>query len=139
MPRKKSKVTFQNNIPKFKKQYKENKGKLLTGIGEHTLSNVQLRSPVSSSALRDSYNYKTDEAKGEVILGSSAEHAPYVEFGTGKYAEKGDGRKTPWAYEDPKTGEIIFTHGMRPQPTLRPAADDTKGVIKQLAATIMKM
>lgn len=51
-----------------------------------------------------------------------ADYAIYVEFGTGIYAVKGNGRKTPWAYPNPKSdpidGEIefIWTRGMKAQP-----------------------
>lgn len=55
-------------------------------------------------------------AKSDMPLGI------YLEYGTGIYAEAGNGRKTPWAYIN-ASGELIFTHGSRPHPHVRPAVD----------------
>jgi len=55
-------------------------------------------------------------------VGTNLEYAPYEEFGTGLYAENGNGRKkVPWAYTDADTGELIWTKGNHPHPFLRPA------------------
>lgn len=48
-------------------------------------------------------------------IGSPLQNAIWEEFGTGEYALEGNGRKGGWAYEDPKTGETIWTHGKRPR------------------------
>ncbi|MEG1906848.1 MAG: hypothetical protein RR178_05220 [Gordonibacter sp.] len=47
-----------------------------------------------------------------VYVGSDVENAIWEEFGTGIYAEKGDGRKTPWGYTD-QHGEDHWTWGKR--------------------------
>lgn len=65
-------------------------------------------------------------------VGTNVEYGPYQEFGTGKYAENGNGRKTPWAYEDPKTGEVIWTAGNKPHPFLRPALNESRDKVKQI-------
>ena len=59
-------------------------------------------------------------------IGNSAEYAPYIEFGTGEYAENGKGRKGGWVYKDPKTGEGMFTFGMRARPIMRTAVESSK-------------
>jgi HK97 gp10 family phage protein len=72
------------------------------------------------------------DREGDNIVGtvfSTAHYAPYQEWGTGLFAVKGDGRKTGWAYEDPKTGETVFTRGNRPHPFLGPALRENKDVI----------
>lgn len=83
------------------------------------------------------------------------EYAPYVEFGTGLFAENGDGRKdVPWyihigygenditpeavaRYHFPvaygKNGEkFAFTSGSHPKPFLRPAVDENKKKITNI-------
>lgn len=54
--------------------------------------------------------------------GPNTPWAPYLEYGTGEYAEKGDGRKGGWFYVDRK-GQWHFTLGMHPQPFVRPSVD----------------
>lgn len=68
----------------------------------------------------------------EGYVGTNLEYGPYQEFGTGKYAENGDGRKTPWAYTDERTGETIWTAGNKPKPFLRPALTDNRDKVKQI-------
>jgi hypothetical protein len=53
-------------------------------------------------------------------IGPETEYAPYLEYGTGEFAEKGDGRKGGWVY--PYKDGYRFTLGMRPQPFIRPSA-----------------
>ena len=73
----------------------------------------------------------TDNAIRGTIF-TPLEYAPYVEYGTGLFAENGNGRKTGWAYEDEKTGETIWTRGQRPQPYLRPALTENRDNITQI-------
>jgi hypothetical protein len=47
-------------------------------------------------------------------------YAEFVEYGTGKQNEKGDGRQTPWWYQDSE-GKWHKTTGNRPHPFIRPA------------------
>ena len=71
-----------------------------------------------------------DEVHG--AAGNTLEYALYHHQGTGIYAIDGNGRKTPWVYEDPKTGEKIYTRGSKPNPYL-------KDTIEQEQSTISKM
>jgi HK97 gp10 family phage protein len=67
------------------------------------------------------------------IVYTPLEYAPYVEYGTGLFAEGGNGRKdVPWAYEDEETGELIWTSGQHPQPYMRPALDENREEIKRI-------
>lgn len=68
--------------------------------------------PVDTGRLRQSITHRIEGSTG--IVGTNVEYAPYVEYGTGKHALGGNGRKTPWAYTDQKTGELIWTAGSRP-------------------------
>ena len=62
-----------------------------------------------------------DEGESAVYIGTDVEYAPYVELGTGKYAE--GGRPTPWAYQDDE-GNWHWTAGNPAQPFLKPAVAD---------------
>lgn len=66
--------------------------------------------------------------EGEVIgkVYSPLEYAPYVEYGTGLFAEEGGRKDVPWAYKDEETGELIFTSGQKPMPYMRPALEDNR-------------
>ena len=71
-----------------------------------------------------------DEVHGSV--GNSLEHAIYHHQGTGIYAIDGNGRNTPWVYEDPKTGEKIYTRGSKPNPYLKDTIEQEQSTISKL-------
>lgn len=74
------------------------------------------------------------EADGTIvgIVYTPLEYAPYVEYGTGLFAEAGDGRKdVPWCYQDDE-GEWHSTSGQRPKPFLRPALNENREQIIRL-------
>jgi HK97 gp10 family phage protein len=101
-------------------------------------ADIKRRAPVRTGELRDSYTTeaKTSPAGVEVTTGTNKKYAPYLEYGTGIYAEGGDGRKTPWTYIN-EDGEKIFTHGSHPHPHVRPAIDATKNqVIETVTAEL---
>lgn len=85
--------------------------------------------------LRNSIKHRVQDNEG--IVGTIVDYAPYVEYGTGKYAEAGDGRKTPWVYRT-ADGEFHFTEGQEPQPYLRPALQDSVNEIKQVMLETIK-
>ena len=95
--------------------------------------------PKDTGALRNSIQSEVQndglDIKG--VIFSPLEYAPYIEYGTGLFAEE-NGRKTPWTYEDEKTGERIFTRGQKPQPYLRPALFENKEKITKLLGEVMK-
>ena len=80
--------------------------------------------------LRRFITSKIEGDKG--IIYSPLEYAPYVEYGTGLYAESGGRTDVPWAYEDEETGELIWTAGQHPQPFLRPALDENRQEIVRI-------
>ena len=89
------------------------------------------KAPKKTGALRRSITSKVEVTGNSIegIVFTPLEYAPYQEYGTGLFAENGNGRKTGWAYEDEKTGETIFTRGNRPHPFLRPAVNENKDKI----------
>lgn len=87
------------------------------------------KAPKDSGALRRSITSKVENLEGVVY--TPLEYAPYVEYGTGLFAEDG-GRQTPWAYEDEESGEWIYTRGQKPQPYMRPALDENRQEIVRI-------
>ncbi|MGX7195445.1 HK97-gp10 family putative phage morphogenesis protein [Enterococcus olivae] len=90
---------------------------------------------VQTARLRNSIDHTVDEEELIGYVGSNVEYAVYVEFGTGEFAENGQGRKGGWVYQDP-SGEWFFTWGQEPHPYLRPAFRQNKGRIEALAKEI---
>lgn len=74
--------------------------------------------PVDTGDLRSSITHEVNNDVG--IVGTNKEYAPYVEFGTGIFSVEGNGRDTPWSYQDDK-GEWHTTVGQKPQPFLETA------------------
>ena len=66
------------------------------------------------------------------IVYTPLEYAPYIEYGTGLFAEAGDGRKdVPWCYKDDE-GNWHSTSGQPPRPYMRPALNENRELIKRL-------
>lgn len=72
-----------------------------------------------------------DGGKMVGIVFTPLEYAPYVEFGTGLFAEDGGRQDVPWYYQD-EEGEWHSTSGMKPTPFLRPALLDNKQKILEI-------
>lgn len=86
--------------------------------------NGELRRSIKSQVTQDGA-----DLVGEVY--TALEYAPYVEFGTGLFAEKGGRQDVPWCYKDDK-GEWHTTSGMPPQPYMRPALYENREEIKRI-------
>ena len=75
----------------------------------------------------------------EGIIFNPLEYAPYVEYGTGLFAENGDGRTwdLPWHYQDEK-GEWHSSKGQDPHPFMRPALEENRDKIIEILKEGMK-
>ena len=85
--------------------------------------------PKDNGELRRSITSKVEGNTG--IVFTPLEYAPYVEYGTGLFAEQGGRTDVPWSYQD-EEGEWHSTSGQKPQPFMRPALDNNKAMIKQI-------
>lgn len=69
------------------------------------------------------------EGSGNDLTGvvfTNLHYAPYIEYGTGIFAEDGKGRQdVPWCYKDDE-GKWHTTSGMEPHPFIRPALQENK-------------
>lgn len=80
--------------------------------------NGDLRRSITSEVVSNE-----NEIRGEVY--TPLEYAPYVEFGTGLFAEDGGRMDVPWNYRDDE-GNWHSTSGMKPHPYMRPALDENR-------------
>ena len=81
------------------------------------------KAPKDTGALRRSITSKGEGLEG--IIYTPLEYAPYIEYGTGLFAE-GNGRKdVPWNYQDDK-GNWHSTSGLKPHPFMRPSLDENR-------------
>lgn len=94
-------------------------------IIERYTKNYSRTSGQGGGGTRDSYTHEVGNGDGgELVgaIGSDMMNAIYEEYGTGEFAEKGDGRKGGWVYYDEKDQEFYFTYGKTPNKPLRRAA-----------------
>jgi HK97 gp10 family phage protein len=92
------------------------------------------KAPKGTGELRRSITSRVDAKNGSVegIIFTPLEYAPYVEFGTGLFAENGNGRKdVPWHYQDDE-GNWHTTSGQHPQPFMRPAINENRTKILRI-------
>lgn len=87
------------------------------------------KAPKDTGALRRSITSKVEGNQG--IIFTPLEYAPYVEYGTGLFAESGGRKDVPWNYQDDE-GKWHSTSGQKPQPFMRPALEENKALIKQI-------
>lgn len=91
------------------------------------------KAPKKMGDLRRSIESKV-EVNGDEVVGTVFTplfYAPYVEYGTGLYSSKGNGRKdVPWVYCD-DAGNFHTTSGMHPQPFMEPALNENRDIVKQ--------
>ena len=102
---------------------------------DHVAGKAKEKVGVGTGALRADTRSLGVEIVGDEVhgsVGNSLEHAIYHHQGTGIYAVNGDGRKTPWVYEDPKTGEKIYTRGSKPNPYLKDTIEQEQSTISKL-------
>lgn len=81
-------------------------------------SEARARAPESSGYLRQSITYVMDISNQGIsaMITVGADYGIYIEYGTGKYATNGNGRKGTWVYFDEKLGRFVLTSGQPPQP-----------------------
>lgn len=85
------------------------------------------KAPKDTGALRRSIASKVEIVDGQIsgVVYTPLEYAPYVEFGTGLFAEEGGRMDVPWNYQDDE-GNWHSTSGQKPQPFLRPALKENR-------------
>jgi HK97 gp10 family phage protein len=97
------------------------------------------KAPKGTGELRRSITSEVREgADGlEGVIFTPLEYAPYVEYGTGLFAENGGRTDVPWCYKDDQ-GEWHSTSGQHPQPFMRPALDENREEIIRILKEAIK-
>ena len=85
---------------------------------------------VDTGKTKQSWEYTVDDGALKATVGSNAENAIWEEFGTGQYALKGNGRKTPWSYQD-RNGKWHTTTGKKPTRAFFKAFTMSKSKLKK--------
>lgn len=85
------------------------------------------KAPKGTGELRRSITSEIEVAEDGYrgVIFTPLYYAPYVEFGTGLFAEEGGRADVPWCYQDDK-GEWHSTSGQHPQPFMRPALNENR-------------
>ena len=95
----------------------------LERCGEQAEGYAKDLAPANTGAGRNSISHQVYESESAVYIGTNIDYMIYQELGTGKYAEGGGGRPTPWVYQDAQ-GNWHWTAGNPAQPFLKPAVAD---------------
>ena len=87
------------------------------------------KAPKDTGALRRSISSTVKGLEG--IVFTPLEYGPYIEYGTGLFAEKGGRKNVPWYYKD-EEGKWHITSGQHPHPYMRPALNENREEILRL-------
>lgn len=87
---------------------------------------------VDTGQTKGAWAHEVEESAMQATVGNTLENAIWEEFGTGEYAVAGNGRKTPWRYQDAK-GNWHTTVGKKPSRAFEKARDESKPRIIQAA------
>lgn len=136
----KDNFTFEDNSKQVKQQFHDVSEDAMLAALLLIEGQAKALAAVASGEMRDKIDHKiTSDSASRLMgqVGSPNEHAIYVEFGTGEFAENGAGRKGGWSYQAPD-GTWYHTKGQKPQPFLRPAFRQTKKQVEQIFGTKFK-
>jgi hypothetical protein len=113
--------TFERAVGIFERKVIAKIKKIVADTAEMAVSQMKALAPVDESGLKNSIDvtYMKGGLTAYIVVG--AEYGIYVEYGTGVYAVKGNGRKTPWVYY--KDGRYYYTEGMTAQPYFHPSLE----------------
>lgn len=140
-------IKFTDNTPQLHEALDSWAKRVLTLWGMTVQDYAQLLVPTGTEdstgiegyvggALKQSLTFALDLAQKTVTIGSNLFYSVYVELGTGIFAEKGNGRKTPWVWKD-FNGKWHFTRGMRAanegKGFLRPAVEEHIDELREIA------
>ena len=103
-----------------------NESKLRAALGKACAlveRSAKEKAPKGVGELRRSITSKIEGNTGVVF--TPLEYAPYIEFGTGLFAENGGRTDVPWCYQDDE-GEWHSTSGQPPRPYMRPALNENR-------------
>lgn len=151
-------LEFEDNSMEVKEKLNDAIIAFLYEAGGELQAQVKRNTKSDSGDTKKSWKYKVSESEGKVVVGSNYENAIWEELGTGAYAEKGNGRKTPWFIPVEKVtgkkkpsyqGKVIIvygkngrkfykTDGKKPKRALQLAFTSKKASIQRMLQNILK-
>lgn len=132
-------IAYKNNIASVMSALPGRLSGFMSEVGGEVQTQAQRKVRVDTGKTKGSYKYEVSESDKqiEVAVGSDYQNAIYEEFGTGQYALHGNGRKTPWVYQDSK-GDWHRTSGKSPTRPLFTAFSITAPKAQKQIANILK-
>lgn len=104
----------------------------ISELEEQTMKNTK----VNTGKTKASVMTYISKGKGIAYVGSNYKNFIWEELGTGEFAANGDGRKSPWRYQDPITEKWYTTTGKKPRHMLLNAFKSKKKVIRERAKSL---
>lgn len=135
------KINFKvkSNTDLIKNEIEKKKTAVLEAVGLQAETNAKINitnaGRVDTGRLRNSITHTV--SGDNVYIGTNVEYGIWHEVGTGIYADDGQGRKSPWAYQDSK-GVWHYTKGVKPSHFLKNAVSEHMDEYKQIAENILK-
>lgn len=129
---------YETKIPQFNRSFDKQNMAFLKAAGSAMETGMKKRCPVGTKyggTLRQDISFNVVMEQLRVDAGNTLDYSVYVNKGTGVFSPQG--RKTPWVYYDPKTGEYYRTHGQPAQPYLEKGFGDIKAGLQGLYKKIM--
>lgn len=134
-----SNLVVRNNSDKLLRELENKKTEILESIGLQAEANAKVNinraGRIDTSRLINSISHTV--VGNTVFIGSNIPYAVWHEVGSGIYADDGNGRKSPWAYQDSK-GQWHNTKGLKPIHFLKNAIADHISDYEQIAVNILK-
>lgn len=128
-------ISFEDNSGEILRELGDKTPQILEAIGLTAEAYAKMLTPVDTGRLRNSITHTT---KGnEVYIGTNVEYGIWHELGTGVFASDGQGRKSPWAFQDSK-GKWHYTRGVKPKHMLKKAASEHSNEYKAIIENLLK-
>lgn len=127
------KLVIRNNNDLLVRELENKKTAILEAIGIQAEANAKIN--INRAGRIDTgrlINSITHTVTGDTVyIGTNVEYGVWHEVGTGIYADDGQGRKSPWAYQDSK-GQWHNTTGVKPVHFLKNAVSEHMDEYKKI-------
>ena len=132
-----NRIKFENFSDEVFEEIEKRAIKGLTEASGELQAQVKRNTAVDTGQLKNSWDYVVNAAELEAYVGSPLQNAVWEEVGTGEYALGGNGRQTPWKYQDRK-GKWHTTTGKRPRRAMFRAYTSKKNILIEIIRRAFK-
>jgi len=131
------KIKIENNKDEILEALGEAVYDWLDAIGEDAADTAAKKAPVDTGELKNSISHAVIRGDDAVAIGTNVPYAVWHEFGTGVFAEGGNGRKKPWAFKD-RNGKWHYTKGVPAKHFIKFGATAHKSKYKKMLEDRLK-